>query len=133
MLKTLKVVSITEINHNEGDNLPADDQQLFRKHDLKLRSIFDHFNELQDVERNFLDLREYRKQIIPAPNLSVEFKRAQSEAPKKINQSSFAGSGKSKSYFDRAMPILVRENVSSIRYHRDKLKYTEKEADEMLK
>ena len=43
ILKTLKVVSLTEIKHHEGKNLPPEDQSYFKRPE-KIRSIYAHFN-----------------------------------------------------------------------------------------
>lgn len=58
-LKYLKVQSISEILHKDGVDLPPE-QQRHISYPSKLRSLFDHFHEITDLERQHLDLREYR-------------------------------------------------------------------------
>lgn len=61
-IREIKVVSISEIEHTEGVDLPWDDQPIHTD-ESKLLSIFQHFNDLEAVERNHKDVREYLTKI----------------------------------------------------------------------
>lgn len=62
MVKEIKVVSISQIEHNEGKDKDWDTQPV-HEDEGKLLSIFQHFNDLESLERNYKDLREYTVQI----------------------------------------------------------------------
>lgn len=59
VLSFIRVVSITEIRHKDGTELPPEEQEMLKTPN-KLRTIYEHFYELNDMERNFVDLREYK-------------------------------------------------------------------------
>ena len=52
-------MSISEILHKDGKNLPQEKQKIITDPEM-LRSVYDHFHEITDLERQHLDLREYR-------------------------------------------------------------------------
>ena len=47
------------MRHRDGTELPPEEQEIL-KTPHKLRTIYEHFYELNDMERNFVDLREYK-------------------------------------------------------------------------
>jgi hypothetical protein len=49
ILKFLKVISISEVSHKEGVDLPQDQQPVINPKDL--RSIFNHFQDISDLDR----------------------------------------------------------------------------------
>jgi hypothetical protein len=63
IIKEIKIVSISEIKHNEGVDLPWNEQQIHQD-EGKLLSIFQHFNDLETIERNHKDVREYNIKAI---------------------------------------------------------------------
>ena len=60
IIKEIKVVSITEIKHKEGVDLPTDPLE-------KERSLYEHFNVIDETHRNYLDLREYVMELEDSP------------------------------------------------------------------
>lgn len=62
LVKEIKVVSISQIEHTEGKDKDWDSQPV-HEDEGKLLSIFQHFNDLEALERNYKDLREYTVQI----------------------------------------------------------------------
>ena len=59
ILKEIKVVSLAQVVHKEGIDLPLDMQPYRTKDPSELLSIFGHFNDLDKLERNYKDVREY--------------------------------------------------------------------------
>ncbi len=51
ILNELKVVSMGEIKHSGGVNLPRNEQFSIDDPDVKLRSIIEHFHNLHEMER----------------------------------------------------------------------------------
>ena len=60
ILKDLRVISMAEVRHQAGVNLPHDQQEKIDEPKTRLRSIIDHFHKLHEMERQCLDLREYK-------------------------------------------------------------------------
>lgn len=62
VIKEIKVVSISEIAHDEGCDLPWNEQPIHAD-EGRLLSVFQHFNDLEAIERNHKDVREYLTKI----------------------------------------------------------------------
>ena len=60
ILKDLRVISMAEVRHQAGVNLPHDQQEKIDNPKARLRSFIDHFHKLHEMERQCLDLREYK-------------------------------------------------------------------------
>jgi hypothetical protein len=59
LLKDIKVVSLSEVAHERGKDLERESQPYFADQG-RLLSLFQHFNDLETVERNHKDMREYK-------------------------------------------------------------------------
>lgn len=62
VIKALKVVSITEMKHLEGVDLPNEEQDILQEPE-RIRTLFEHFYELSEMERGLVDLREYKVKV----------------------------------------------------------------------
>ena len=63
--------SISEIAHKDGVDLPAE-KQVQTTDPESMRSVYEHFHEISDLERQHLDLREYRIPFDQKKSLNVE-------------------------------------------------------------
>lgn len=87
------------MKHQDGEELPREQQEILKTPN-QLRTVYEHFYELNDMERNFVDLREYKVHNQPAePSVSQSPQRSKTLNPRR-NQN------KIKTVYDRALPRI---------------------------
>lgn len=62
-VNTLKVQSLSEVKHNQGTDLPYEEQNMVKPENL--RSVHVHFLTLNEMERQFIDVRQYKVELLP--------------------------------------------------------------------
>ena len=102
ILNTICVRSISEVRHADGIDLPTEQQMKITDPRFEFRTIAQHFLKLSEIERNVLDLREYR--------VSQMTLRDQ-EGPLHKKKELFISK---KSVYERALPLLVQEQDQGI-------------------
>lgn len=151
-LSTIRVQSISEIKHREGVDLPEGEQRPVADPST-LRTLHEHFHEISEMERQHLDVREYRVPFeqqkplnIQAPhddadaavaaalaNDPAAFARAQSVTAVINNMRREYAQRQMRSKFDRALPrvymVKDEELLQKSQLHRN---HSEKEINKIM-
>jgi len=109
VIKVLKVVSITEMKHKDGVDLPKEEQDILQEPE-RIRTLFEHFYELSEMERGLVDLREYKVKAEEKPAEGAELQKARTvPGPRKASKRGAAGL---KAVYERALPKIFRDEKS---------------------
>lgn len=106
VIKMLKVVSITEMRHKEGVDLPDEEQDILQEPE-RIRTLFEHFYELSEMERGLVDLREYKVRAEEKSTEGMELQKAKTvPGPKRTSKRGEPGL---KAVYERALPRIFRD------------------------
>ena len=105
--------------HKDGVDLP-EDEQVPVADPKNMRSLYEHFHEISDMERQHLDLREYRIPFDQRKSLNVEV-GTERKASEGRRSSGLSGAVQNmrvqkqmRSKFDRALPRVYVETNEAL-------------------